>query len=176
MGGTAAASTTSAWAGVLAFSVGAAVVTLVLLSALLWGGDGVRAYAPFILTVEVGLLAVVAYAVVRVARYERGLAKQRHAGQGALVTIRSCPDYWKQTGTGSAATCANGIVAPGAGPGASDVMYTVVGTADGAKTSASQLSLSDYAAQPLSTLCPQLQALHAPWTELRAACDAVAAA
>lgn len=152
----------------MVFTVMAGVVSLMLLLLLMTGSELATEYAALIITLELGLVAVIIAAILRIYWYERRLSRASKNGLENQLAVKSCPDYWtmKEARDGST-SCVNTYTTPvAAGAGAMAPVTTF-------KTQATKdvVQLSDYNNKPIRTLCPMVKELNAPWTEVRAVCD-----
>jgi hypothetical protein len=76
----------------LIFCIVAKAVTIFLLGLLLF--DVGKRMAYLILTVEIGLIAIIIYALVSINKYDNEMKKSRDAFMKAKPNIRVCPDYF----------------------------------------------------------------------------------
>jgi hypothetical protein len=98
---------TQTYLNTLIFSIVTGLFTLMLLLALLFSSS-FNQYAYAIVTVEVGLIAIITHALYKIIAYENRLTKlSRNATKNALVA-QSCPDYYTVGYDASGAlTCKN---------------------------------------------------------------------
>lgn len=154
------------------FCIVASALSLALLLALLYGGPAVRAYAPLIITVHLGLAIVVIVSLVQVVRAERA---HRDATRNALdnrIAVRACPDYWTLQSTSKDRKCVN-TYAPPRTPEqvATGVTVTYKIAGDGDKN----VKLGDLDAKSLRQLCKTVDDLKTPWSSLEPTCAAFGA-
>jgi hypothetical protein len=144
----------------MVFSIIAGVISLMLLLLLFYGSDAATMYAPLIITVEVGLVAILITAVVRIYLFERKAARERKDARNKTLAVNACPDYWVKNADG---TCTNLFTAA-----AGNASFTM-NTTDPSVTS---IALADYDGHTLADVCQKAHNLGAPWTEVRAECEA----
>lgn len=154
-------SSTSLYINTMVFTIIAGVLSAVLAIVLWMGNSKVHSFAPIIVTLEIGLLAVIITSVVRVIKFERKLSAQQQNVLDNAVAVRSCPDYWvmKESGNGNH-TCTNSYTTP-----------------DGTTTwqfqgKTSKLNLKDFDGKNAATVCKKVAQQQSPWTDVRVACDA----
>ncbi len=156
------------------FCIVASVLSLALLIALLYGGSAVRAYAPFIITVHLGLAIVVIVALVQVVRAERA---HRDATRNALdnrIAVRACPDYW--TLQSKDRKCVNKYEPPRTPEQVATgvtVSYKILG--DKASDIDKSVKLGDLDSKSLRQLCKTVDELNTPWSSLEPTCTAFSA-
>lgn len=83
----------SLYINTLVFSIIAALISVSLL-VLIFFVAGARGFIYAIVTTEVGLIAVIIAAIVRIYMYERKLKKEADQGNSVIVNIDTCPDYF----------------------------------------------------------------------------------
>ena len=76
----------------MVFSIIAGVFTLAMLLLVIFVPAS-REFVYCIATVEVGLIAIVIYSIVKIVRYDKKMDKQAKAGNDFLVTIDTCRGY-----------------------------------------------------------------------------------
>ncbi len=152
------------------FCIVAGALSLALLLALLAGGPSVREYAPFIITVHIGLAVVVIVSLVQVVRAERA---HRDATRNALdnrIAVRSCPDYWT---LGEDRVCSNTYEPPSTPEQQAlgvTVKYTING--DTPSRTATTVKMGDMDDKSLRDLCKTVDGLKTPWSSLQPTCAA----
>jgi hypothetical protein len=153
------ASTTHIYINTMVFTIIAGILSAALFVLLWMGSDTVREFAHLIITIELGLLAIIIYAVLRVYMYERKLAEQQGNILKNAISVRLCPDYWTMHERNGKRSCNN--------------TYT---TPDGASTYVFQgknntVDLSTFEGNTVATVCKAIAEQNSPWTDVRAACD-----
>lgn len=167
----------------MVFAIVSGLVSLVLLLALIYV-PAVSEYAILILTVQVGLIAIVVQALVRIWWYGRNSLAAIDTSNKNTLAVGFCPDYMvasaNDTRLGGGTTCTNQY------SGTSTQIWT--GSTDSTDPPAPttvQLSLLD--GQPISDVClaandktpsPASKLLSTstasvPWTELRSRCQSI---
>lgn len=156
------------------FCIVASVLSLALLLALLYGGPAVRAYAPLIVTVHLGLATIVIVALVQVVRAERA---HRNATRNALdnrIAVRACPDYW--TLQSNNRKCVNTYDPPRTPEQVATgvtVQYKIA--AKSSSESSRSVMLGNLDSKSLRDLCKTVDGLNAPWSSLQPTCAAFSA-
>jgi hypothetical protein len=166
------ASNASMYVNTIVFSVITGVISLGLLLLLLFVPALAHQYAYLVITVELGLLAVMVQAIVRIVLYEQDLrSAAQDAAKNAMV-VDVCPDYWTasttQTPSGPDVTCSNQYTAPN---GQRQYQWLPGPAANAPKPPAS-IDLKDYQQLTMTAACPKVTALGAPWTDLTSKCAA----
>ena len=148
------------YANTMAFTIISGIVSLMLLLLLKYG-SGASVYTPLILTVEIGLVVVIVVSIMRVMQVERKNKKLAKNNLDNLLAVNTCPDYWTlaESSTGTK-QCTRVYKVPDA-----ETTIKMIGTQDA-------IQLADYHKQPLGAACRKASALKAPWTDVRAVCDA----
>lgn len=152
------------------FTVFAGIISGALLLLLLLMPGIIAGYTPLVVTVQLGLLAVVIWAVVVIILRERSDKKaERNALQNRLAVL-TCPDYWTltddPTGNGRG-VCMNTYVTPSAfGDKNRDNSATFT-----TQSKRGTVNLAEVNDKSLAEACKVATALGAPWTDLRAMCD-----
>jgi hypothetical protein len=150
----------------IGFSIVSALIIIALLAMLLNErmSASLKGFAPFIITVQIGLVLVVIYALYKTVLYEHGFKKynDRMYSKTRRAHILSCPDYWtlKEDGTGSR-IC--------------ERKYTIPGKADYIQMqgATNTINMKDYDMQPMDKACTALSTkLKTSWSDLKAECDA----
>lgn len=96
----------------LIFCVVAKTVTVFVLGALFL--HAVRPYAIFLLTIELGLVVIVIWSLIKIRNYDKRMAKEAEEIINSAVNSVSCPDYYVRSvdeediGT----VCLNGYTTP----------------------------------------------------------------
>lgn len=76
----------------LIFCVVAKTITILVLGLLVF--ESVRKYVMFLLTIELGLVVIVIYALYKMAKYDKRMAKEAQQIRLSAMTAVSCPDYF----------------------------------------------------------------------------------
>ena len=149
----------------MAFCIIAGIVSMMLLLLIMTASERVRRFSAFIITVEAGLVLVIALAIWRLIAYERDVLKQNKLGLLNKLSVNTCPDYWTRFGD----TCVNGF-RTAANP---NVTFRIAGTTDANKNMmATTISLKDYDDLTVADACTKVSALvQGPWTDVRSVCD-----
>lgn len=171
----------------LVFCLLGGLISLGLLAVLVYGGSSTKALAPFIITIEIGLIGIVIYAIVVISRNNaRALNQARNAADN-LIAVRSCPDYWiLSTKTGvSTGSDDDDDAAPAAAPGSGKPVclrrYISPSTTDGTAVTTDiyvvqgkkdTLALGDIHNTSLRNVCSTIQNEGAAWTDLSPICNA----
>lgn len=93
------------------FCVIAKTVTVIVLAGLFF--EPVRKYAVFLLTIEIGLVAIVLWALIKMKRYDEKMAKEAESIMNSAVKSLSCPDYYVRTvDSEDSIVCTNGYLTP----------------------------------------------------------------
>lgn len=115
----------SQYINTMVFAVIAGILSLMLLLLIIYASDTVAQYSVFIMTVEGGLILVIAFAIYQIIAYERRNANQTKDGTQNMLSVSTCPDYWTMQGDG--VTC-QGQVMSGRDQRGQYWRYTVLGT------------------------------------------------
>jgi hypothetical protein len=86
----------SVYINTIVFSIISAFVSIALLSMVIFL-PAARVFVYAIITLELGLIAIIIAAVVRIVLYEKKLKKQADQGNAFLVNIDTCPDYFSSS-------------------------------------------------------------------------------
>ena len=151
-----------------------------LLLLLVYGGDRGAALTPFVVTVEVGVLAVIGFAIYKVISAERDIRRLARNKMSNLVAVSSCPDYWTAkyvptTDTGASTTgrlCTNTYDAP-ANMDVDDARKTqyIIHHRDADAPAESSIALADFDGKSLSSVCKDINDNHkVAWSDVQAAC------
>jgi len=169
----------SQYVNTMVFAVVAGILSLMLLLLVMNASEMVRRYSAFIITVEVGLVLIIAVAIWQIIAFESAAAKNAKNMYDNLLAVKTCPDYWTTSGT----TCINAFTS------STDptVTYTIQGLApgeEGAGAAASttpttdpiwapqSVDLTTYNNKTIIAACQQAEAsVNAPWSDVRAVCD-----
>jgi len=151
----------------LVFAVVAGVVSVIIMVVTVTAGatDGVRRLTPAIVTIEVGLLLIIANAIYQAVKY---LNKKKDTTLDAKLHVSTCPDYWTletQDEDGNR-VCTNTFKDP-LNP---KIVYTITGThADAAEVR--HVRLAEYNDKTVREACAKSAAeVRAPWTTIDAMC------
>ena len=156
---------TSQYVNTMVFAVVAGIISLMLLLLIMRASDTVKQYGAFIITVEIGLVVIIAIAVYRIIAFERRLDRDARAGTGLLMSVKTCPDYWTSV---DGNMCITGFRAAG-----KPYSYRILGKDDRSKSEnpVRMLQLSDYDGKSVQFACNQARAkVGAPWTDVDAVC------
>jgi hypothetical protein len=160
---------TRQYVNTMVFAIIAGIVSLILLVLIFYASDLVNEYNPLIITIEVGLILIVAIAIYRIIANERAALKRSKNGVLNRLTVNTCPDYWVKT---KGTQCINSFFSPTT----PHVQYYITGspplaTSDASKDSQT-IDLADYTDKKVSEVCAQFTTtLKAPWTDVKAVCD-----
>ena len=141
------------------FSVVAAVIAVCLLVALIYVPE-VSKYSYAILTLEVGLLGVIVYAVLELYRYEKRIQQFNRNISTTILSTSSCPVFYTM---GSNQTCVNSNVTP-------THVYSFVNPGGDVLPN---ISLKDFDKKNVRDACRTLYGIHSnvPWVDLRTKCE-----
>lgn len=142
------------------FSVVAAVIAVCLLVALIYVPE-VSKYSYAILTLEVGLLCVIVYAVIELYRYEKTIQQFNRNISTTILSTSSCPLFYT---LGSNQMCVNSNVTP-------THVYSFLNPGDA--TNLPNISLKDFDKKNARDACKTLYGVHSnvPWVDLRTKCE-----
>jgi hypothetical protein len=191
-----AANSKTFYKNTMVFSIIAGVFTLAMLLLVIFVPAS-REFVYCIATVEVGLIAIVIYSIVKIVRYDKKMDKQAKAGNDFLVTIDTCPDYFvkqvNQKGIGGATStgevCKNGYTSPDV----DGLKYyfgkrgCVGGSLSNCKIDKSDttvntfpIDLSDYSKKESKVICNLVNTAddeytftHVPWTDIKSRCNSL---
>lgn len=94
------------------FCVVAKAISIIILGLLVF--PAIRHYAIFLITVELGLVFIIIWSMVKISNYDKRMAKESEDIRKSALTSVSCPDYYVKESnadmTGS--VCKNGYVTP----------------------------------------------------------------
>ena len=160
----------------MVFAVVAGILSLMLLLLIMYASDTVQQYSLFIMTVEGGLVLIIAVAIFQIIGYEQKHSKQRRDGTQNAITVMTCPDYWTMQADGK--TC-NGRVVTGAASNGQFSRFTVLGKTlppNPDKQDPLTMSLAKYNNVTVKDACaymddPTHQVSAVPWIDLRSVCD-----
>lgn len=144
----------------MVFTIIAGIISLMLLLALVYGGQELASYAFLIVTVEIGLLVIIVVSVVRIYKYEKKQSTEAINGVTNNINVGSCPDYWTLDQTaGKGKVCLNTYTAP-----------------DGRMTLRMQgkeatIDLTRFSNKTIKDVCKDVAEQNSPWTDIRATCD-----
>lgn len=97
----------------LIFCVVAKTITVLVLGLLIV--KSIRKYAIFLLTIEVGLVFIIIYSMVKIARYDKRMSKESEKLRLSSINSISCPDYYVRgpsTTDPSTTVCKNEYATP----------------------------------------------------------------
>ena len=152
----------------MVFAIVAGIASLSLLIAMFaLPTDTVKRIAPGVITVEVGLIAVIIFCLRKILQRESDLDKRMADGAKDALSVTACPDYWQQqTAKDGTHTCHNTYVHP-LDP---KVTYTIQGSASAAGPRS--IKMKDFDGKPMRDACPAAQkAAQSAWTPVTTACD-----
>ena len=149
----------------LVFTIISGIAVIVLLAFMLSDKKGImKPYTPFLVTLQVGVVFVILYAMISVLINENKLNNKRKGLENRRAHLLSCPDYWTldEDGKGKR-TCQNTYKIPDSND---KDFLTMQG--------ASSLDLAEYDMKKLSDICPKLKPsqLNTSWSALKSECDA----
>lgn len=148
----------------LVFTVVAGIVSMLLLLLVLRASEAVRKFSVFIITIEVGLVLIMAVAIYRIIVQERRAYKHSVNGLNNLLQVVACPDYWTRRGD----TCYNTMISPAN----ESVMFRMPSPGSGAADSSYSINLKDYTGRPIAEVCEKAsKTVGSPWTAVTAVCD-----
>lgn len=152
----------------LIFTLVSCGTLLALLMALLYL-PAMVAYTSFCVTVAVGLLVVVACAIIRIAVYQRNMSRKAAILRNNTVVVKTCPDYYtvhnKPNGT---VTCENKFTT---GDGAATISFP---------SGPLSIDLSTYDNKTLRDVCEAVDppnsdagktTYNIPWSDMRSLCQ-----
>jgi len=152
----------------LVFAVVAGIVSVIIMVVTVTAGatDGVRRLTPAIVTIEVGLLLIIANAIYKAVKH---LNRADDTNIDSKLQVTTCPDYWTldtQDEDGGR-VCTNTFKDP-LNP---RVEYIISGTnADTA--SLRQVRLAEYDDKTVREACTKAaEEVRAPWTNVDAMCE-----
>jgi len=154
----------------LVFCLIGGVISAMLLLLALYAEGATAQYLPLIITVEVGIIGVVVYALVVIVRHEQ---KARALATNALdnkIAVKKCPDYWTLEDDAEDSTrnvCVNKYVAPAkVGEDAtSTTTYKMQGHRD-------RVVLGQLDNQTMRNVCGQVRQQRSAWSDLAPVCNA----
>ncbi len=169
----------SQYINTMVFTVIAGILSLMLLLLIIYASETVAQYSVFIMTVEGGLILVIAVAIYQIIVYERRQMNQTMDGTQNRLSVSTCPDYWTMQGDG--VTC-QGQVRSGKDQRGQYWRYTVLGTNLPSQIPdpmvPRSVSLSSLNNVSVATACNFLSSSTAPnkvsdvpWVDLRSVCD-----
>lgn len=86
------------------FCVVAKMITIIVLGLIIL--PQVRAYAIFLLTIELGLVTIIIWSLWKISRYEKRMAEELQKIRESSMTTLACPDFFER-GTGLALASRN---------------------------------------------------------------------
>lgn len=167
----------SQYINTMVFAVVAGIMSLMLLLLIMYASDTVGRYSVFIITIEAGLILVIAFAIYKIIAYENKRNKEDKNGTENRLAVTNCPDYWTQAQN---STCKGNFI-PNVTSRGKYVRYTILGTTIPAKPyevalAPKTVDLSTYNNLTVQKACAKLtdagSSVHdVPWTDVRAVCD-----
>lgn len=154
-----ALSRTGIYINTMVFTIIAAVVCMLLFLALYFGTGSMGEFSYMIITIELGLLAVIIQAVVRIYLYEARLKKEHSNAMDSALRVQSCPDYWTLHENGAVRECKASYVSP-------DGMTKFI-----MHDKSDTVVISDLDKKSVNVVCAEVGARNAPWTDVRTACS-----
>lgn len=152
----------------LVFSVIAGIVSIVIMVIMLaLGGTNstIRKLTPVIVTIETGLLLIVANAIYTSVKHIQALRNASDQHMNTRLQVSTCPDYWTLTSNDSKGNkvCTNTFKDP-TNP---KVTYTI----SGSPRSKRQVRLSDYNELTVREVCEKVKKeVKSPWHAIDAMC------
>lgn len=167
------------------FAIVSGVVSMILLLALIYVPT-VSNYAILILTVQIGLIAIVIQALIRIWLNWRSRLTATDMATNNTLAVGFCPDYMiasaNSASSGGGVMCTNAYAAVGT---ASPVPIWTGNSLTGSAPAPSTVDLSKLDGQPIATVCqaindkktiptllPNGSTSTVPWTDLRSRCTA----
>lgn len=152
----------------IVFSFVTGVFVIVLLALLIRGGQSgtMTKYAPLIITLQVGLVCVVIFALYKVLVFESKMNKynKRRLDGSKRTQLVSCPDYWT-------------LNEDGKGKRHCERYYSIPGGFITMPGKSQHVDLNKFDMQPMKETCKALSQpdlKNTPWSALSAECDAFA--
>lgn len=162
----------SQYINTMVFAVVAGIISAMLLLLVMNASEAVKQFSIAIITVEIGIVLIIALAIYQIISYERRRFKQAVDGTMNLVTMKSCPDYWTLS---NGTSCRNMFTLFDKDETGKYVRYIIIGKAPGAtdRTNVPVVSLKDYSNVTVRDACSKkLESVpDHPWTDLTAVCD-----
>ena len=154
----------------LIFCLVGGVVSIALLMLLVYGGGTASSFVPLIVTVELGLLSVLIYALVVIIKNERKDRDRANNATDNIVAATKCPDYWtvsSDPADSSKSVCVRRYVAPPSTDGINEStsIFVVQGQDD-------RVALADYNNKAIGAVCQGVRAEKTPWSDLTPLCNA----
>jgi len=153
-----------------------AAATTVLLLGILMAVPSASGYRIVFFTAVAGLIAVLIYALVTVAKFEKRVRDRLNNAQKAVVSSESCPDFYTARRNPDGTTvCINGVTSRDSGNS-----FEYVGTTE--RPVEARINLDTVVGRKFSEVCStvdpaeaEVPTYNAAWTGLRPRCDALAA-
>lgn len=169
----------SVYVNTMIFTIVSGVLSLILLLALVYV-PSVAEYSVLILTIQVGLLAIILQALVRLWWAQRSKDIDMATSNRNTLAVTFCPDYMVASGDASGVTCTNSY--PVTDSSTPIAIWT--GTPDHPNTAPTMVTLANMTGKPIADVCmaadnpnpdPNSALLttstaYVPWTELRSRC------
>jgi hypothetical protein len=156
---------------ILVFAIVAGIISLVIMIVTIAAGDGalIKRITPLIVTIEAGLLLIIAHAIYRSVKHIRRLNDARDNIQDARLQVSTCPDYWTLTSQDADGkrVCTN-TFKDSLDP---RTRYTISGRAGGSPSQVRSVRLADYADLTVREACEKAKReVQAPWQALDPLC------
>jgi hypothetical protein len=165
----------------MVFAIVAGILSLMLL-VLVMTNDGVKDFGPFIITLEVGLILAIVWAIVRIIRYELKSDQANKNGFEAALRVNTCPDYWRSSVNSEGKIECTNKFNVGTDP---DTYMTVLGkgvvsvtskTVPVAEKMAQKVKISDYDNKTIAHVCGRVSngnhdSVNSSWTDVKAVCS-----
>lgn len=154
----------------VAFALFSGVVSGVLLLVLMLAPESIKGYTVLMVTVQVGLLFVVGWALVAILLQQRRARRDQEYALDNKLAVLTCPDYWTlqdDSMGGTKGVCVNRYVAPpSVGQRVGDkIIFSAT------QSTNQTVELAAVNGKSLPDACAVADRLNAPWTDLRAMCD-----
>jgi hypothetical protein len=154
----------------LAFTVIAEAITVVILGILAF--DGVKPYAPFLVSIEIGLLIVIIWSLYSIYKHKSQMELNFKTMKNATLYNISCPDYFVRDGNEEGhQICRNQYETPDG-----NIRYKFIGVNNETKEPIEEIDMSvNINEKKLDHICPNLLAPGAPygnipWTGIKPSC------
>ncbi len=147
----------------LIFCVISKMITILVLAFLL--NDKVRYFSYFLLTIELGLVAIILVSLYVIIAYDRKMSKKQDEYNRSLLSNLTCPDYYVQISENDSIVCNNTYVTP-------DQKYRYEFNVNG-NTSKIELE-TDFQKKTIDEICTEIQDAsysNVSWTTLRPRCN-----
>lgn len=149
----------------MVFCVVAGIISLMLLLLIMNASETVQQFSPFVITVEVGLLLIIIWAIYQIIVYEQRTLRAAKNGYNSRLYVNTCPDYWTQVGM----KCTNSFVPHNNSKTTFTIGEETISSSSGNKA---MISLSDYDNMSISKACEKARKeVASSWTDVDAVCN-----